>query len=157
MSNSRDRLAQALAGFKPSDNPMAGSPAAYDSQGLQTPPEVTQLLTALLMPPLSGSARNAMAAAPQRLASEAGSLFPEAASEALPAIEAGAKTGDPHALFAYHDDFGPGMTKRAIYNVFGNPSHPAVQGVGWGSSVPQDVLQKYGIPVIGKQAARLLK
>lgn len=86
---------------------------------------------------------------------EAGAVFPEGTPPAsLPAIAGGAKTGDPHALFAYHDDFGPGMTKRALYNVFGDPSHEAIQKAGWGSSVTAEMLKKFGIPIVGKEAAR---
>lgn len=138
----RSRIAEALA----------GSPAAFDSQGLETPPEVTQAIMAMLMPPLATGARQVMAGAPGRLASEAGAVFPEGtAPEILPAITKGAKTGDPHALFAYEDSFGPGMTKRKLFNIFGDPSHPAIQKAGWGSSVTADTLAKYGIPITGKQ------
>lgn len=86
---------------------------------------------------------------------EAGAVFPEGTPpENLPVIPPGAKTGDPHALFAYKDNFGPGMTEREIYNVFGDPAHPAIQAAGHGSSVTKDVLEKLGIPVIGKEAPR---
>lgn len=83
---------------------------------------------------------------------EAGAIFPEGTPiEALPGIAKGAKTGDPHALFAYEDMFGPGMTKRSIYNIFGDPSHPVIQKAGWGSSLPAEALKKFGIPITGKQ------
>lgn len=129
MSN-KSQIAQALA----------GSPAAFDSQGLQQPPEVTQAIMAMLMPGLGNAAEDAATAAPT-----------EAAPEALPGVAAGSKVGDPHALYAYTDNFGPGMTPRKIYNVFGDPTSPAVQQVGWGSSVPEGILQKAGIPIVGKQ------
>lgn len=86
---------------------------------------------------------------------EAGAVFPEGTPpESLPEIAAGSKTGDPHALFAYHDDFGPNMTKRAVYNVFGDPAHPTIKEVGLGSSVGEDVLKKFGIPIVGREAPR---
>jgi len=69
----------------------------------------------------------------------------------LPVIQPGAKTGDPHALFAYNDKFGPGGTERSVYNVFGDPNHPAIQGRGWGSSVSAEDAQAAGIPITGRQ------
>lgn len=69
----------------------------------------------------------------------------------LPVVAEGAKTGDPHAVYAYDDDFGPNGSKRSIYNVFGDPENPAVKQRGWGSSVPLDDLDKAGIPVVGKR------
>lgn len=131
--SSRTQIAQALAGSPP----QFLNPSQFDSQGLQQPPEVTQALLAMLTPGLATAARG---------------IAPEAsAPELLPAIAKGAKTGDPHALFAYHDNFGPGMTKRALYNVFGDVSHPAVKAAGWGSSLPIEALKKFGIPITGKQ------
>lgn len=131
---------------------LAGNPAAFDSQGLETPPEVTQAIMAMLMPPLASGVGESMAAAPERLASETGAVFPEGTMpDLLPGIAKGAKTGDPHALYAYTDNFGPGMTPRSIYNVFGDPTHPAVKAAGWGSSLPAESLQKFGIPITGKQ------
>lgn len=89
---------------------------------------------------------------------EAGAIFPEGTPpESLPELPSGVNTGDPHALFAYHDNFGPGMTKRAIYNVFGDPANPAVKQAGFGSSVTMDMLKKYGIPVVGKEAKRAFR
>jgi len=89
---------------------------------------------------------------------EAGAIFPKSvAPETLPEIASGAKTGDPHALFAYFDDFGPGGAKRPVYNIFGDPAHPAVQKAGWGSSVPADVLEEFQIPIVGRQAAKAAK
>lgn len=70
----------------------------------------------------------------------------------LPVAQAGSKTGKPHAVFAYTDDFGPGGTKRNIYNVFGDPENPIVKQRGWGSSVAKEDLDKLGIPVTGRQA-----
>lgn len=67
----------------------------------------------------------------------------------LPVVDAGAKTGDPHALFAYNDQFGPGGTERPVYNVFGDPNHPTIKAKGWGSSIPKDALG--GIPIVGRQ------
>ena len=77
-----------------------------------------------------------------------------AQSGILPELSAGSKEGPPHALWAYKDMFGPGQTERDIFNVFGNPAHPSIQKIGWGSSVSKDVLEKAGIPVIGRQAKR---
>lgn len=85
---------------------------------------------------------------------EAGALFPE---ESLPVMPRGAKTGDPHALYAYHDDFGPEGTKRAMFNVFGDPSNPAVKQAGWGSSITEAMLKKFGIPIVGREPPRAFK
>lgn len=149
MSDTR-RIASALARVPNNYGP--GSPAPMDSLGLETPPEVNALIASLLMPPVAGAIRGAAASAPARLASDAGAIFPEtSAPELLPAIAKGAKTGDPHALFAYNDNFGPEFSKRAIYNIYGDPAHPALQAAGWGSSLPVEALKKFGIPIVGKQ------
>lgn len=74
-----------------------------------------------------------------------------AVSERLPIQQPGLKTGEPHALFAYNDDFGPDGSKRAIYNVFGDPENPAVKARGWGSSVTREDLEKAGIPITGRE------
>lgn len=76
-------------------------------------------------------------------------------SPSLEVVEPGSKKGDPHALFAYNDDFGPNGTKRSLYNVFGDPSHPAIQARGWGSSVDADALKNAGIPITGRQPTSL--
>lgn len=69
----------------------------------------------------------------------------------LPVVQPGIKTGDPHALFAYNDEFGPGKTPRSLYNIFGDPGHPRLtQAGGYGSSVTKDILDKAGIPVVGR-------
>lgn len=73
-----------------------------------------------------------------------------AASE-LPVVQPGAKTGEPHALFAYNDDFGPGGAKRSLYNVFGDPEHPVIKARGWGSSVSAEDAKAAGIPITGRQ------
>lgn len=74
------------------------------------------------------------------------------APKGLPVVPPGAKTGEPHALFAYNDKFGPGGAERSIYNIFGDPEHPAIKGAGgFGSSVPKEVLDKNGIPVVGRE------
>src|SRR5258708_5564521 len=49
---------------------------------------------------------------------QAGAVFPEEAGATLPEVESGSKVGDPHALFAYKDNYGPGGSSRDIYNVF---------------------------------------
>ncbi len=77
--------------------------------------------------------------------------IPKAKPQGLPVMQPGAKTGDPHALFAYNDKFGPGGADRSMYNVFGDPEHPAVKQVGHGSTVTQDMLEKAGIPVTGRE------
>ncbi len=74
-----------------------------------------------------------------------------AVKEGLPVIEPGAKTGAPHALFAYNDEFGPGGQPRSVYNVFGDPEHPAIKQIGHGSSVSKDMLDKAGIPITGRE------
>jgi hypothetical protein len=71
--------------------------------------------------------------------------------QSLPIVEPGSKTGTPHALFAYSDDFGPGGTPRDIYNVFGDPTNPAIKERGWGSSVSKADLDAAGIPVTGRE------
>lgn len=76
---------------------------------------------------------------------------PPEAPKGLPVVEPGAKTGEPHALFAYNDNFGEGGAPRSIYNVFGDPEHPAIKAVGYGSSVTPDVLEKNGIPITGRE------
>lgn len=156
MSNpGSSKIAKALA-MAQSMGGQAGEP------GLQDPPE-QQILERLGMVAngygagnLGGSLAGALAqkAGPALEGlGEAGAIFPEGTPPSeLPEIAPGSKTGDPHALFAYQDDFGPGMTKRDIYNVFGDPTSEAVKKVGFGSSVPADVLKKLGIPIIGKQA-----
>ena len=70
----------------------------------------------------------------------------------LPVMEPGTKTGPPHALFAYNDTFGPNGEPRSIYNVFGDPGHPDIHAVGgYGTSVPKDILDKAGIPIVGRE------
>lgn len=70
----------------------------------------------------------------------------------LPVVQPGAKTGEPHALFAYNDDFGPGRTTRSIYNMYGDPGNPRLtQAGGYGSSVTKDILDKAGIPITGRE------
>jgi hypothetical protein len=69
----------------------------------------------------------------------------------LPVMQPGSKTGDPHALFSYNDKFGPGGADRSLYNVFGDPEHPAVKQTGFGSSVTKADLDKAGIPVVGRE------
>jgi hypothetical protein len=77
---------------------------------------------------------------------------PPVGAPELPVMPPGTKTGDPHALFAYNDKFGPGGSERSIYNVFGDPANPATQKVGWGSSVTPDALEQAGIKVTGREA-----
>lgn len=55
----------------------AGSPAQVDSSGLQVPPEVMALISSLMMPPVVQGVGQIAAQAPQRLAGEAGAIFPE--------------------------------------------------------------------------------
>ncbi len=70
----------------------------------------------------------------------------------LPVMQPGVKTGEPHALFAYNDDYGPGGTKRSIYNMFGDPGNPRLnQAGGYGSSVTKDILDQAGIPIVGRE------
>ena len=70
----------------------------------------------------------------------------------LPVMQPGAKTGAPHALFAYNDTFGPDQAPRSIYNIFGDPTDPQIVSAGGhGSSVPKDILDQAGIPVVGRE------
>lgn len=75
----------------------------------------------------------------------------------LPPTMPGAKTGPPHALFAYNDNFGPDGAKRSVYNVFGDPTHTAIQARGWGSSVTEADLKSAGIPITGQQPGAVEK
>lgn len=84
-------------------------------------------------------------------------LQPTGEQSGMPEVAPGSKTGEAHALYAYDDDFGPNGTKRKIYNVFGDPNDPKVKAVGHGSSVPEDVLQKHGIKIVGKEKRNLFK
>lgn len=79
--------------------------------------------------------------------------IPEAPSlKDLPVMQPGSKVGEPHALFAYNDEYGPGNTQRSLYNIFGDPGNPRVtQAGGYGSSVTKDILDKAGIPVVGRE------
>jgi hypothetical protein len=76
---------------------------------------------------------------------------PKVSEATLPVVQPGLKTGDPHALFAYKDNFGPGGAERSIYNVFGDQNNPSIQKVGWGSSVPKEAIDSAGIPITGRQ------
>lgn len=69
----------------------------------------------------------------------------------LPVLQPGAKEGPAHALFAYTDDFGPEMSKRNVYNVFGDPKDPKIAKRGYGSSVSKQELDELGIPVTGRE------
>lgn len=67
-SDSRSRIAQVLA----------GSPAVFDSQGLQQPAiDPVMLLAGLAGPALMNAGKGMVEMAPQALASEAGAIFPE--------------------------------------------------------------------------------
>lgn len=72
-------MAQALANYRPdSGNPLAGSPAASDSQGLQQPAiDPIMLLASAAAPSLVSALSGVADTAPQMMASEAGALFPE--------------------------------------------------------------------------------
>lgn len=74
-----------------------------------------------------------------------------ATEHVLPVVQPGSKTGEPHALFAYNDKWGPGGADRSVYNVFGDPNHPAIQSRGFGSSVTKADLDTAGIPVTGRE------
>lgn len=77
---------------------------------------------------------------------------PPPAAGGLPVMQPGSKTGEPHALFAYNDQYGPGGTTRSVYNIFGDPANPRLtQAGGYGSSVSKDILDQAGIPVIGRE------
>ncbi len=87
---------------------------------------------------------------------EAGAIFPEGTPpDSLPEVPSGSKTGDPHALFAYNES--PDFGGQPMYNVFGDPAHPAIKGAGWGSSVTSDTLKKFGIPIVGKEPPRAFR
>ncbi len=92
-----------------------------------------------------------VAAGAQKAVAGADDLATAARTPGLSEIAPGSKIGDPHALFAYRDNFGPGMSERNIYNVYGDPNHPTMQKAGWGSSIDKAKLDELGIPVTGKQ------
>lgn len=160
--NTRSRIAQALA-----SPALTRAPSEYDSQGLQSPTGQRILENLGIVAGgygagnLGGNLAVALAKKGLPMAEalgETGAIFPEGTPPAkLPVIPGGAKTGDPHALFAYEDMFGPGMTKREIYNIFGDPAHPAIQKAGWGSSLSLEDLKKFGIPITGREAGRAFK
>lgn len=89
---------------------------------------------------------------------EAGAIFPKGTPpENLPVIEGGAKTGDPHALFAYRQKLGANFPDEDYYNLFGDKDAllKMTQGKhGFGSSVRADTLEKLGIPIVGREAPR---
>ncbi len=67
-NDARSRIAQVLA----------GSPAAYDSQGLQTPAiDPIMLLSAVGGPAIAKALAGMADMAPQAMASQAGAIFPE--------------------------------------------------------------------------------
>lgn len=83
--------------------------------------------------------------------------LPPAAPKGLPIIPPGAKTGDPHALFSYNDNFGPGGKPRSMYTMYGDPEHPifkqtsATGGGGHGSTLPKSDIDALGVPVTGRE------
>lgn len=80
-----------------------------------------------------------------------GEIPKSAGSAELPVMQPGATTGEPHALFAYNDNFGPDGAERSLYNVFGDKEHPVIKQTGHGSSITKADLDKAGIPVVGRQ------
>lgn len=143
-------------------DPIAKDPADY---GYKHPVSAAMLLAAPALGLIGGegAASEAADTAEAAKAAERPSItdsIPTAGKDEdkpLPEIAPGAKTGDPHALFAYNDNFGPGGTPRPIYNVFGDPEHPAIKAVGHASSVTPDVLEKNGIPITGQQPGAVAK
>lgn len=132
--------------------------------GLETPPEAAFLqnmghvatgygmgnLGATIAQALAAKAVPAMGAL-----GEAGAIFPEGTPpESLPVIQPGSKTGDPHALFAYKSDMNPEGEMRDMYNIFGDPEHPAIKAAGHGSTVTANMLKQFNIPIIGREAPR---
>lgn len=75
----------------------------------------------------------------------------------LPVVNPGSKTGEPHAVFSYNDDFGPNGTKRSLYTMFGDPEHPvfkktATRGMGgYGSTGTKAQIDELGIPIVGRE------
>lgn len=157
-SASSSRIAQALAQAQAMGG-QAGEQGLVSPPGQQMLEKLAQVaggygagnMGASLAAALAGHAIPAM----QGLG-EAGAIFPEGTPpESLPVMQPGSKTGDPHALFAYHDNFGPNLTKREVYNIFGDPENALIkQAGGHGSSVPKEILEKVGIPIVGREAPR---
>ena len=85
---------------------------------------------------------------PHETIPEAPAVPPETPKD-LPIVQPGAKTGAPHALFAYNDEFGPEGAPRSVYNIYGDPSHPSIKSAGWGSSVAKEKLGD--IPITGRE------
>lgn len=127
------------------DNPPAGAEVPFEQRLLSN---LNALGSGYQTAQLAGGIGSKMLGA-----GEAGAFFPQTQQSLseLPVMQPGSRTGDPHALFAYNDNFGPNGSTRAIYNVYGDPAHPAIQARGWGSSVSAQDLQKAGIPIIGRQ------
>lgn len=128
----------------------SGSPMS--EQGLQQPAVDPIMVLASLLGP--GILKSLMS---KEVGAGASSLVNKALTgirQELDVMPSGIKTGDPHALFAYNDAFGPGNTERSLYNIFGDPKNSKFgQGkMGWGSSVTEDILKKNGIPITGRQA-----
>ncbi len=70
----------------------------------------------------------------------------------LPVQPTGAKTGDPHALFDYTDNFGPDGAKRNVYQIFGDPEK-LHRDTPWGDHLPADKLRD--VPITGRTARSL--
>lgn len=70
--------------------------------------------------------------------------------KSLPVMEPGAKTGDPHALFAFNENLGPGYPTTSKYQVFGDPSHPMIKAKGFGTQMTAAELEATGIPIVGR-------
>ncbi len=139
-SSKSSSIAQALVG-QPQQNPVMWEP------GLEQP-DIDPILA------LTGGLTAAGPKLAKLFASRGLRPAAKMALETLPEIQSGAKVGDPHALFAFKDNFGPKMAERELFNVYGDPANPLFKKVGWGSSVTKDILDKAGIPVTGKQKAR---
>ena len=154
-----DPLEKTYQGLEGLANLPLGVQAASDA--VKAPPDIAAHLGGLglglgLIPPAGELAKGAETATAAQEAETAANEA-KAAGASLPEMAPGATTGEPHALFAYNDKMGPEGSSRAIYNVFGDPEHPAVKTVGHGSSVPIDVLEKNGIPITGQQPGAVTK
>lgn len=94
---------------------------------------------------------------PAAVTEDVAKVVPEVSKTAdLPVINAGSKTGEPHALFAYTEKM-PNIETGLLddkYQIFGDPSHPIFKTKGWGSQFTAEELKEAGIPITGKVPPR---
>lgn len=92
----------------------------------------------------------------------AGETTAQASLKDLPVVEPGAKTGAPHALFAYNDEARPALPAnetypakdatpaQSKYQVFGDENDPLFKTVAHGTQKTYQELQDLGVPITGR-------